>query len=431
MKTASTARITAWILWVACIAFGIIGAIAHLIIQQSPPISANQSPPDPTGSLGLLAIVYMLVPLVFATVGALIASRHGGNRIGWMFLAFGVAWNFADCADSYAVWSLLIHSALPGGVAMAALAQTIQNPVPAGFLVYLLLLFPDGRLPSRGWRFQAWLVAACLAIMLPAEFFQAPLEEFPSVPNSLTIHGPVGQILEFLNGPAWLLVMISLLAAAASLVVRYRSSGLMQREQIKWIALAGTIAALIQASALIFWNVPAPFDAIWPALFAVEILIIPIAVGIAILQYRLYDVDVIIRRTLIYAALTATLAAVYVGTVVLFQEVFRAVTGQHSDLAIVASTLGIAALFQPFRRRIQVFIDRRFYRRKYDTVHVLAAFGTTARDEVELSRLSEHLVEVVEAAMQPSHLSLWLRATVISPKHFERMNAELVVEEGA
>jgi hypothetical protein len=231
---------------------------------------------------------------------------------------------------------------------------------------------------------------------------------YMGVDNPLGIEAlrPVSDLLE----PVYLsLYFILFFASAASLVVRFRRSGSLERQQIKWLALA--------ALAVPVWFLTnAPIEAASPTLFEVmDALIfsalIPVAAGVAILRYRLYDIDVVINRTLVYGALTAILGVVYFGGVATTQATIRALTDQQQppQLAIVVSTLVIAALFNPLRRRIQAFIDRRFYRRKYDAAKTLEAFSAKLREETDLDALSAELVGVVRETMQPAHVSLWLR----------------------
>ena len=231
-----------------------------------------------------------------------------------------------------------------------------------------------------------------------------------------------------LEGAPWLttagivilpLLPLCILASALSLVLRYRSSGGEEREQIKWITFAASVVGLLylitMVSSLFFplgWG--AAGTPLWLGLLQQAALVsftaVPIAVGFAVLRYRLYDVDILINRTLVYGSLTVTLVALYFGGIVLLQRVFVLLTGQQSTLAVVASTLLIAALFTPLRRRIQGFIDRRFYRRKYDARKTLEAFSAKLRDETDLEALNNDLVGVVRETMQPAHVSLWLRS---------------------
>jgi hypothetical protein len=285
--------------------------------------------------------------------------------------------------------------------------------------IYLILLFPDGRLPSRRWRPLAWfsgavMVLVCLAIALAP----GPLPDLGGVRNPFGLEG-YPWIADATNVIPALLPLCAL-ASALSLVLRYRRSGSEEREQIKWIAFAGSLVGLMSLITVLSTLIFAPLFAdstgtqpIWLVLLQdVELLSfagIPVAVGIAVLRYRLYDIDVIINRTLVYGSLTATLIALYFGGIVVLQRVFVLLTGQQSTLAVVASTLMIAALFNPLRRRIQSFIDRRFYRRKYDAAKTLEVFSAKLRDETDLKALSDDLVGVVRETMQPAHVSLWLR----------------------
>jgi hypothetical protein len=199
------------------------------------------------------------------------------------------------------------------------------------------------------------------------------------------------------------------LASAASLVVRFRRSRGEERLQLKWVAYAAavTVAIVVPAVAVTRGASPSP-------IIVVAAPLVPVAAGVAILRYRLYDIDVVINRTLVYGLLTALLVVVYFGGVVVLQYVFRMLTGGESQLAIVASTLAIAALFDPLRRRVQAFVDRRFYRRKYDAAKTLAAFNARLRHETELDTLSGEVVGVVREAMQPAHVSVWLRPDTAS-----------------
>jgi hypothetical protein len=203
-----------------------------------------------------------------------------------------------------------------------------------------------------------------------------------------------------------ILASASMVASAVSLIVRMRRAGRVERQQIKWLAYGGAVVvgAVFIGGVISIWSPDLSISVI-----GFGLLVVPIFTGVAMARYRLYDINVIINRALVYASLTATLALVYVGSVVGLQSVFRALTGQESTLAVVASTLAIAALFGPLRRRVQAFVDRRFYRRKYDAAKILEAFGSRLRDETDIEALSSDLVGVASATMQPEHVSLWLR----------------------
>jgi hypothetical protein len=284
--------------------------------------------------------------------------------------------------------------------------------------IYLILLFPDGKLPSRRWRPLAWLSGVVMVLAsLGITFSPGPLEGHPGVRNPLGLEGipPWVATAVFIALP---LLPLCMLASALSLVLRYRRSGGEEREQIKWIALAASVVGLVYLIAMVSsLTYSGPWGGagtpLWLGLLQdaslVSFTAVPIAVGFAVLKYRLYDIDLIINRTLVYGSLTATLVALYFGGIVVLQRIFLTLTGQESTLAVVASTLLIAALFTPLRRRIQSFIDRRFYRKKYDARKTLEAFSAKLRDETDLQALNSELVGVVRETMHPAHVSLWLR----------------------
>jgi hypothetical protein len=319
---------------------------------------------------------------------------------------------------------IFLEDSIPGSgpypVTTDALTQSLWIP-PVGLLgIYLILLFPDGKLPSRRWRPLAWFSGVVMALAsLGITFAPGPLEGHPGERNPFGLEGHpwIGEATLGII----LLLPVCILASALSLILRYRRSGGEQREQIKWIAFAASFVGLVYMSSLLSELIFAPETLsgtggtvpLWVEvqrnLLMVSYAGVPVAVGFAVLKYRLYDIDVLINRTLVYSSLTATLVALYFGGIVLLQRVFVLLTGQQSTLAVVASTLVIAALFNPLRRRIQFFVDRRFYRRKYDARKTLEAFSTKLRDETDLEALNNDLVGVVRETMQPAHVSLWLR----------------------
>jgi hypothetical protein len=280
--------------------------------------------------------------------------------------------------------------------------------VPAlGVIVFLPLLFPNGRLPSPRWRPFAWLTVLLAAVGT----IMAAISPGPGV--GLSIRNPLGiESLPDLNEQLQALMFALIFVAAASLVWRMRYAGGVERQQIKWVAYAGALAG---GASLPTYTILEAVDLRWlhmvgyvPAL--IGIIGVPLAVGIAILRYRLYEIDILINRTLVYSSLTATLVALYFGVILVLQRLFVVLTGEKSTLAVVASTLLIAALFNPFRRRIQRVVDRRFYRRKYDARKTLEAFSAHLRNDTDLKTLSDNLVGVVRETMQPAHVSLWLRS---------------------
>ena len=285
--------------------------------------------------------------------------------------------------------------------------------VPLIFAIFLIPLhFPTGRPPTPRWRWVNWLAVGMAVFFIALISLVTPLGPFD---ESWMLPNPVGFIpLEWVNGPfliVWGIGLVTVVGASVvSLFVRFRRGSAVEREQIKWLLFAG--AFLVVAYALTFYltSPDATSDAWGNLLLTVAILALPVAIAIAILRYRLYDIDVIIRKTLVYAALTVLLALVYFGSVILLQRVLGTLTGiERSPLAVVVSTLIIAALFTPLRRRIQDWIDRRFFRKKYDAQQVLAQFALTARDETDLDALTAELVRVVQETMQPEQVSVWLR----------------------
>jgi hypothetical protein len=277
-----------------------------------------------------------------------------------------------------------------------------------GPLLLVLLVFPTGRLLSPRWRWVVVLIAVVFASFLIIAT-ASPMWQDPNsgqiVPNPLGVM-PVDISFEAIQAP-WSIGLLSAVGLCViSVLLRYRRAGAVEREQLKWFFYAcGIFLAVYAPGFLIQSDAPDLFG----VLFGFAILFIPVSIGIAILRYRLFDIDIIIRRTLIYSVLTAILAFLYLGSVIALQQLLRALTGAESELAIIVSTLAIVALFTPLRRRVQGTIDHRFYRRRYDATQVLAGFGTTARDEIELDRLTGELVSLVHETMQPATVSFWVR----------------------
>ena len=355
--------------------------------------------------------------VVDATVGAIVASRRPENPVGWLLCLSGVVVSTSSFASQYAIYALLAQPAsLPAGEA-AAWVGAWQLPIIIGLQISYLLLFPTGRLPSRRWRWLSWLTAAFVAVgvILSAFSADAYLGALGPIRNPLGIEGFTGAYEALL----YTMAPVLFIGAALSVFVRLLGARGIERQQIKWFAYAaaawsvGIVLNVLTLAA----DAPPWFEVGGQVFFAVTGAAIPIAIGIAILRHHLYDIDLIINRTLVYGSLTAMLAGVYVGSIVALQEVLRAPTGQESQFAIVVSTLAVAALFNPLRRRMQIFIDHRFYRRKYDARKMLEAFSITLRDETDLELLNTELVALMRGTMQPAHVSLWLRSDEESPQN--------------
>jgi uncharacterized membrane protein YhdT len=349
-----------------------------------------------------------LTAISYAPVGALIASRHPANPVGWLLCLYGFVISLSYFSAEYAIYTLLAQpDSLPAGEALAWVFSWML-PLVIGFSTLSYLLFPTGRLPSRRWRWTVWLSVAFIVVgVLLGAFSSEPLSDLGPIQNPLGIVG----LADIYSAVLYTTFSVLLVAVISSVFVRLRRAGGVEHQQIKWFAYAVAANAIAVVLAYVIPGLietPLWFERVGFALNNIVIPAIPIAIGIAILRYRLYDIDIIINRTLVYGTLTVLLAGLYEGSIVLLQEAFRTLTGQQSGLAIVASTLLIAALFTPFRRRIQSFIDKRFYRRKYDARRTLEAFSAKLRNETDLDALSEDLVGVVRETMQPVHVSLWL-----------------------
>jgi hypothetical protein len=391
----------AWGLWTLAL---VLAALMGLLYLLS--VSAWGEVPDRAPPWFVPVMALMLVS--FSTVGALIASRRPENAVGWTFSAISIALGVAFAGQFYADYTLVADpGSLPGGAVAVWLG--LWTPVPALVAaVFFCLLFPDGRPPSHRWRWVGWLaLLGGVLLVLGLSLAPGTLDErnYPGARNPVGLEG-AGSLLEGVETVGTGLALAALLFALVSMIVRFRRSIGVERQQLKWIVYAGTVAAGGFALTLFLSGTLAN---IVFALAFLAFIGIPVAAGVAIMRYRLYEIDLLINRTLVYGILTAALILVYVGGIVLLQSIFRALTGQDSQLAIVASTLAIAALFNPLRRRLQAFVDRRFYRRKYDAAKTLETFSARLREETDLDRLGEELVAVVRQTMQPAHVSLWLR----------------------
>jgi len=346
------------------------------------------------------------IAITFAAVGALIASRHPDNAIGWLFLGAAVSAGVGYLAGAYADhWLDTGDGPALVGKTAAAYSSVSWFPwilVPSTFL---LLLFPDGHLLSRRWRPVAWCAAVGMALGFVTQWLLAgPLEDYPQVANPYGVESPV---IDLLTGVAVLLIVVGIAGSSASLILRFRRARGEQRQQMKWIAFAGAVAGVCVMVFTVLYDVVG--EAVANIGIMLGVLCLPLAAGLAILRYRLYDIDVVINRTLVYGALTATLAGAYLGFVLLLQLLLNGVTGD-SGLAVAGSTLAVAALVRPARARIQAVVDRRFFRRKYDAAQTLEEFSARLRDQIDLGTLNAELSSVVHDTLQPAHVSVWLRS---------------------
>jgi hypothetical protein len=397
-----TAAWLAWSLWALSLA---LTALSLLLLVL------NLSRPDvPVYSFWAENVLFSIG---YSTVGAVIVPRMPQeNRIGWLFCAIGLLWAVLHFIGEYAIYALLAE---PGSLPAGELASWVYSWlwVPGlGLLMFICLLFPNWRLPSARWRWFARLSAlATLVGMVLAAFSPGRIVlGLPAIRNPLGIEG-----LPNAYKPVQVLMLVLIAISVASLLMRRVYARGVERQQTKWFTYT---SAVVASGAILQYIISEPLGLVWLggvayALVLIGLVGIPISMGIAITRYKLYEIDLLINRTLVYGSLTAMLVGLYFGGIVVLQRVFVLLTGQQSTLAVVASTLLIAALFTPLRRRIQSFIDRRFYRRKYDARKTLEAFSTTLRDEADLEALNNDLVGVVRETMQPAHVSLWLRPDTV------------------
>ena len=400
-----TDRTLSRLAWSVC-AVTLLVLAASLIL-----IFLGWSAPLPQGATPWRDRVIALIGIVGAPIlGGLIASRRPRNTYGWVWLGFGLGLALAQLESSISAYARIVESGTLVSPLAVAHVLRLGNQVSLVLAPFLLLLFPTGRLPSRRWRPVAWISALSGAmIMLLVLLFGSP-DKVGGAISSITI----GVVF---------IIFATIALSALSLLVRYRRASGVERQQLKWVAFAAVLAASTLMAQQLFWFVallniyflggelPPSNPSLENLRDAATNVCLYAGVGIAILRYRLYDIDIIINRTLVYGSLTVSLAFVYFGGVATTQALFRAITGQERlpQLAVVISTLAIAALFAPLRRRIQNVIDRRFYRRKYDAAKTLNAFSTKLREETDLDELSGDLVRVVRDTVQPEHVSLWLR----------------------
>jgi hypothetical protein len=410
-------RDDAWLAWYMCAVSLILTVLGLLLLIASrSPVGVPLYAGAPVYDFWLVNTV---IAVSFSTVGGVIAPRlPPRNPVGWIFCTIGLLAGTRLFVAEYAIVTLLAEPGtplgrLPGGEALAWVSSWVWVS-HIGLFLFLALLFPEGRPPSPRWQPFAWLIGVVIVggtVAVATWPETAAGFDLADHPIGIEVATDEVNLVEVVLYALALVVM-------SSLVVRLRRTKGVERQQVKWFAYAVAVLAI---SAILAYVVSETLGISWlgwvsSVLVIVGVVGLPVAMGIAIFRYRLYNIDLLINRTLVYGTLTAVLLLVYLGSVVLFQDLFRAVSGERSQLAIVVSTLVIAALFNPLRRRIQSFIDRRFYRRKYDAAKTLEVFSAKLRDETDLNTLSEDLVVLIRETMQPAHVSLWLLPDTASKK---------------
>ncbi len=392
-------RLLAWALWGFYLVLGLLSLLLQAIWSVTP--------------LCQFAILWLLL-FPWSTIGAFVASRDPTNAIGWIFLAAPILHVLGPIGEEYALYALVTRpGSLPGGEWIAWGGNWADDIGFSLLLMFMFLIFPNGRLLSPRWRPVAWFTAGFVALnTLRAALQPGPLQLEPGFP-SITNPAGVERLAGVLQGAERLQELLNPMVVGAcifSVVLRAIRATREERQQLKWLAYAAGLffgwALLAFLNSILGFPVP---GSVVVGVFICAVTVLPLAVGIAILR-RLYAIDVLINRTLVYGALSGTLVAVYLGSVVSAQRLAQTVTGNTAtELATVISTLAVAALFHPLRRYIQSFIDRRFYRRKYDAQKTLQIYSTYLRDETDLQRLTEETLAVVEETLQPAYVFLWLR----------------------
>ena len=390
----------AWALWaLTLVAFALMGWFDRLLTQAGRPDLALGTSDVPA---------FVLATLSATTVGALLASRRPRHPVGWLLLGLGLPVALSGVATGYANYGLM---ARPGALPAADWAAVYHGVSILGALTclqFVLLLTPTGSLPSPRWRWWAWFLGGAAVVALVSSLLLPLDPPYQAVPSPLVVPALAG-LLRPVGGVAWILTALGPPVAAASLLLRFRRARGVERQQLRWLALAAALAAavvVVTALALALGLVGDSGDDLllgWVS--AVVLGLMPLATGAAILRYRLYDLDRIVSRTLAYGLLTLLLGGGY-GVVVLG---LGQLLGRGSSLVVAGATLAVAAVFRPARRRVQRVVDRRFNRRRYDAARTIQVFSARLREQVDLDALTAELVVVADQTMQPTQVSVWLR----------------------
>jgi MFS family permease len=400
-------RKTTWLAWSLCAVSLALMAFSILLIVLGRSASFPSSPTEWTAASSAEQIASVVGALGAPILGALIAAHRPGNRYGWLWCGIGLASAVNSVAAAYAVYALLVApDGLPGGLATAWLASCVTW-ITQGLWPFAFLLFPDGRLPSPRWWPVGWALGLAVAwLTLASALGPGPLESFPfwtnPVMSSAVIPGPIAAAF---GDWSWSIYLLSLIfIGPAAVVFRFWRARGQQRQQLKWFAVVG---ALVLAQVAVTGFVREEQDPLALAIgFAILNWATYAAIGIAVLRHRLYDIDRLLNRTVVYGLLTAILAMGYAASVLILGQLF----GQdRSSLAVAGATLAMAAVFQPLRHRLQDAVDRRFNRRRYDAARTIEAFAARLRAQTDLDTLSRELLAVVDQTMEPTTASLWLR----------------------
>jgi hypothetical protein len=400
---ARTRTTLAWSLWLAT--FGCCAAGLAVTLAVTRPLTL--------GVLVVGAAYALSFSLGFATVGLVLTLRRPANPIGWLYATAGLAWSWSTPFEPWVEQLIRDHQRLPlaAQVVVAASGVSWAPPIALGITLPALLL-PNGRLRSRRWRVVVITsVTGAALVQLAGTLTPGPLNELP-IDNPLGLAGAAGMVATVAFGVGLVLHWGSLPAAAVCVLLRFRAARGVERQQMRWVAAgaAGAVAGLLLAL-LALPGVPGLLPDAFAHLVDLAMLCPPVAIAVAVLRYRLWDLDRLVSRTVTYAAVTGLLAVPYL----LILPAATRVAGGSGSLAVAALTLAAAAAFQPLRRRVQDLVDRRFNRRRYDAARILGAFAARLRDQVDLDTLNAELLAVVDQTMQPTRASLWLRPSASPP----------------
>jgi hypothetical protein len=387
----------AWGLWaLTMLGVAVVPWMDRLIIRAGRPDLAVLVPGSIVGPL--------LAVLSAATVGAVLASRRPRHPVGWLLLGFALSLTASGVINSYLIYGLLARPGALPAVHLVARYYPATGAAALALLSLVLLLTPTGSLPSARWRWWAWVTAATpLALVLVVAVVPGRLDPRLLLTSSPFSDRALGGVLLVATRVALVVTALAVAVAAGSLLLRFRRAQGVERQQLRWVALAAALMVLAGPIVLVPVALESPILVDWAS--AVWVVVLPVAVGAAVLRYRLYDLDRIVSRTLAYGLLTLLLGGGYAAVVLGLGQLL----GRESPLVVAAATLAVAAVFQPARRRIQAVVDRRFNRRRHDATRIIEAFGARLRDQVDLDTLTAELLAVVDQTMQPTQTSLWLR----------------------
>ena len=396
--TERTLRHIAWAVWTVSVLIPLISVIFQVLGRVTGHLAPSGASDDTTG------LVVIAIEIGVATLGALIVSRQARNPIGWIFLAVGLMLGLQNVADAYATRTA---GSLPGRSVAAWFANLAEGPWVFGIFVFVFLLFPDGHLLSRRWRPAAWAAAMAMVLLaLGDALLPGPLQSYPSVKNPFGV-GALAAELRATNNLAFVVLLLTLVTAATSLVVRFRRSRGDERQQLKWVASATVLAAILVLSGPIFWFVLRDQPSwLWPAVFAVAVATIPISIGIAMLKYRLYDIDLIINRTLVYGGLTASVVGIYVLVVAYLGNVLR--TGNNLGISLLATGL-VAVIFQPLRERLQRGVNHLMYGERDEPYAVISRLGQRLEGTLSPQAVLPAIVETVAQALKLPYAAITVK----------------------